>query len=254
MGFIGSSLSDVHFFFGDHGFERLQVRPIVPWVSHLRLIYSQVSESYPTQDASHQRICSKNLSRIVSWLQIGKIMNEPLIRDDRHPTLVPLSLAPYVYCQGPCQDSPYRKVCNPGKLILSFYLPLILPGPSLGSRHVLSETGSDPRVMIELILQPIRRVIRISRTRFLKSNLSNCKILNLPIHVVDFVLSGGLLWRSQFKHIISLPDFLKLYLIFGCIEAWLRILKVIAWIKLAWHNYWSSIIIVALLILSDFNP
>ena len=125
------------------------------------------------------------------WLEVREIVNEPLVGNNRHSTLIPLHASSHDASEWPRNNSTEYPVSKEGELVLLVYLAMVLPGYTLGTGHVLLEARSCPWVTSKVLGQEIN------------------------VLVLHFLCWNG--WRSQLQNLISLSNKLVLLAIFFAI-------------------------------------
>ena len=134
------SLSYVHIFFGDHSWEGLKVGSGVPGIVHLFLINCVLSEQITTCKNGETEPGFEGLSCQMGRVDIYEIVNESVVGDDGCTALISLGSATNPDGKGPGEERTNSHIHKEGELILPFDFSLILPWPSLGAGHILSES------------------------------------------------------------------------------------------------------------------
>ena len=150
-GFLG----DIHLFLGDHGRVWAEVWAHVPVISLNVATHCVHGKGESSNHAGAEEPPSEGLASLMSGVDIGEVMNKSLHGYNGDTTLASLCTASHPHSKWRSEESSNQCVCEESELILVLVFPLVLPGPSLRTGHVLSETGSDPWITQELLFQPI---------------------------------------------------------------------------------------------------
>lgn len=132
----------------------LQLWSIVPSVDHLSGIGSVDCKGKTTNSAGQEEIKSEHVTRESTWVKVGEVVHKSLIRDNWHSSLESGHSSANNDTKRPSKNKTKNCVSEEGELIRSLDLPLILPWPSFGASHVLSESVSEPWVAFKLPSQP----------------------------------------------------------------------------------------------------
>lgn len=137
-----------------HSWVGLQVCSVVPSVDHLSGIGCVHCKGYTSNSAGQEEIPSEHVTRKSTWVKVGEVVHKSLIRNNWYSSLESSHSSANNDSKWPSQDKTECCVSEEGELIRSLDLPLILPWPSFGACHVLSEPVSDPWIAFELLSQP----------------------------------------------------------------------------------------------------
>ena len=150
---------DAHFLPWYHCRVSLKVWSWVPSVIQSSVISCVLSN----QEATNCYCCiepsSEDFSWYDSWLNLVELVHILWKSHNWNSSMSSLHASSNIYSDWCKECSSNEKVDQIVGLILLIELSLVLPWPSLGTSHVLSETMSKPRVCQELIVQPNQMLI-----------------------------------------------------------------------------------------------
>jgi len=121
----------------------------------LILVGGEHSKGKAAEKASSNEPPPESLLCLISGVDVGEVMNEPLNWDDGDTALVPLGTSSDEHGERRGEDGTEDHVVYKGELILVLNVLLVLPRPPLWAGHIFPEAGCHPSVAQELIVQPL---------------------------------------------------------------------------------------------------
>lgn len=194
----------------DHGRVGFQIWSAESSVLSLHLVVSgHVSKGESNQCGSCERVVSEGLASDQTWLSVREVVHYSIKTNNGDTTSSSLELAANHSSNGPGKHAADCPVDGKGELSLTFQTTLVLPWDAFRVCSVLAETIGNPRVRLEVILE--------------------------PVNVFNLLCLGGNGGGTHFKHFISFFGGLIESLVHHSIESGLAEHVMVSRVKLARH-------------------